>query len=248
MDTMRILGHRGASADAPENTLRAFQLALAQGADGVELDVRLCASGEVVVFHDASLDRLVGRPGRVADTPWSTLRTLEVRTGNGTAPIPLLSEVLEALPRTAFINVELKGDAGWFRLATRVARLLLEGKHEPHVVVSSFQPLCLLALAARGPGLRRGYLLEPDEPFWLESGVVAPLVGRDAVHPADSSADARAPSPVACFRQRGCRLDRGRPGPRANPLGLGGRHPHHQPPRRAARSPFAGLSRGAQRS
>jgi glycerophosphoryl diester phosphodiesterase len=183
---MRILGHRGASADAPENTLRAFQLALAQGADGVELDVRLCASGEVVVFHDASLDRLVGRPGRVADTPWSTLRTLEVRTGNGTAPIPLLSEVLETLPRTAFINVELKGDAGWFHLATRVARLLLEGKHEPHVLVSSFQPLCLLALAARGPGLRRGYLLEPDQPFWLESGVVAPLVGRDAVHPADS--------------------------------------------------------------
>jgi glycerophosphoryl diester phosphodiesterase len=182
---MRILGHRGASADAPENTLRAFQLALAQGADGVELDVRLCASGEVVVFHDATLDRLVGQPGRVADTPWSTLRTLEVRTGNGTAPIPLLSEVLEAIPRTAFINVELKGDAGWFRLATRVARLLLEGKHEPHVVVSSFQPLCLLALAARGPGLRRGYLLEPDGPYWLESGIVAPLVGRDAVHPAD---------------------------------------------------------------
>ncbi|HEY1418228.1 MAG TPA: glycerophosphodiester phosphodiesterase family protein, partial [Myxococcaceae bacterium] len=57
---MRILGHRGASSDAPENTLTAFQLALDQGADGVELDARLCASGEVVVFHDEWLERLTG--------------------------------------------------------------------------------------------------------------------------------------------------------------------------------------------
>ena len=53
-DAVRILGHRGASSDAPENTLAAFQLALDQGADGVELDARLCGSGEVVVFHDAA--------------------------------------------------------------------------------------------------------------------------------------------------------------------------------------------------
>ena len=55
---MRILGHRGASQDAPENTLVAFTLALEQGADGVELDARLCASGEAVVFHDETLERL----------------------------------------------------------------------------------------------------------------------------------------------------------------------------------------------
>jgi glycerophosphoryl diester phosphodiesterase len=183
---VRILGHRGASLDAPENTLRAFQLALAQGADGVELDVRLCGSGEVVVFHDATLERLVGGSGQVAETPWSTLRTLSVKTPHGTGPIPLLREVLEILPRTAWINVELKADAAWFRLATRVGRMLLEGGHQQHVVVSSFQPLCLVALAARAPELRRGYLLEPNQPFWLESGVLAPLVGRDAVHPSDS--------------------------------------------------------------
>jgi glycerophosphoryl diester phosphodiesterase len=183
---MRILGHRGASADAPENTLPAFQLALAQGADGVELDARLCASGEVVVFHDETLERLLGRPGRVARTPWSTLRTLEVGGPGGRAPIPLLAEVLEVLPRTAFVNVELKADRGGLQLARRVARLLLEGHHEKHVVVSSFQPLCLLALAVCAPTLRRGYLLEPEYPWWLESGLVAPLVGRDAVHPEDS--------------------------------------------------------------
>ena len=183
---MRILGHRGASADAPENTLVSFELALAQGADGVELDARLCASGEVVVFHDATLERLTGRPGRVARTPWAMLSTLAVHGAQGTAPIPLLGEVLQALPPTAFINVELKADGAGLVLAKRVGRLLLEGGHAGHVVVSSFQPLCLLALAAFAPTLKRGYLLEPKQPYWLEAGLVAPLVGRDAVHPEDS--------------------------------------------------------------
>jgi len=183
---MRILGHRGASADAPENTLPAFRLALAQGADGVELDARLCASGEVVVFHDETLERLAGRTGQVVQTPWSTLRTLEVVTPQGRAPIPLLAEVLEALPRTAWVNVELKADSGWLRLAGRVARLLVEGGHQSHVVVSSFHPLCLLAFGARGPSVRRGYLLEPDRPAWLDSGPLALLAGRDAVHPGDA--------------------------------------------------------------
>ncbi|MGO9066959.1 MAG: glycerophosphodiester phosphodiesterase [Myxococcaceae bacterium] len=182
---MRILGHRGASADAPENTLPAFELALAEGADGVELDARLCASGEVVVFHDEALDRLTGRPGRVVQTPWSTLRTLEVRTAGGRARIPLLGEVLEALPRTAWVNVELKADSGWLRLAARVARLLVEGQHQPHVVVSSFQPLCLLALGAVAPSLRRGFLIEPGHPAWVESGPLALWAGRDAVHPSE---------------------------------------------------------------
>jgi len=118
---VRILGHRGASSDAPENTLAAFLLALAQGADGVELDARLCRSGEVVVFHDERLERLTGAPGRVADTSWADLSRLEVRSGpSGATParVPLLSEVLEALPRTAFINVELKSE-DWS--GTRVA-------------------------------------------------------------------------------------------------------------------------------
>ncbi len=182
---MRILGHRGASADAPENTLPAFELALAQGADGVELDVRLCASGEVVVFHDEALDRLAGRPGRVVQTPWSTLRTLAVSTASGRARIPLLQEVLEALPRTAWVNVELKADSGWLRLAVRVARLLVDGQHQSHVVVSSFHPASLLAVAAVAPSLRRGFLVEPGRPAWLESGPLALWAGRDAVHPSE---------------------------------------------------------------
>ena len=181
---MRILGHRGASQQAPENTLAAFELALREGADGVELDVRLCASGEAVVFHDETLERLTGRGGAVRDTPWSVLRTLQVGAAGGQAPIPLLSEVLERLPRTAWINVELKAERWSESRVAEVAGALLEGGgHAEHVVVSSFHPLCRLRLAVRYPGLRRGLLLDPDEPMAVQTGLFLPLLARDAVHP-----------------------------------------------------------------
>ena len=184
---MRILGHRGASSDAPENTLAAFQLALAQGADGVELDARLCGSGEVVVFHDERLERLTGARGRVADTAWAALARLEVRTGPaGSTPgrIPLLAEVLESLPRTAWVNVELKSE-DWTgtRVAEAAGALLEAGAHQDHVVVSSFDPRCLLRLALSHPRLRRGLLLDPDRPQLLQRHLTLPLLGRDAVHP-----------------------------------------------------------------
>ena len=72
---MLLLAHRGASADAPENTLTAFAEAARQGADGVELDVMLCASGELVVCHDEKLDRLAGLPWRVQATPLALVNT-----------------------------------------------------------------------------------------------------------------------------------------------------------------------------
>jgi glycerophosphoryl diester phosphodiesterase len=184
---VRILGHRGASSDAPENTLAAFRLALEQGADGVELDARLCGSGEVVVFHDERLERLTGGSGRVADTPWTELARMKVRAGPaGPSPgrIPLLSEVLEELPRSSFINVELKSE-DWpgTRVADAAGALLEAGRHEAHVVVSSFDARCLLRLALAYPRLRRGLLLDPDKPQLLQRHLALPLVGRDAVHP-----------------------------------------------------------------
>ena len=184
---MRILGHRGASSDAPENTLAAFRLALDQGADGVELDARLCRSGEVVVFHDERLERLTGASGRVADTSWADLARLEVRSSSpaaGPGRIPLLSEVLESLPRTAFVNVELKSeDWNGTRVADAAGALLEAGRHEAHVVVSSFDPRCLLRLALAHPRLRRGLLLDPDRSQLVQRHLTLPLLGRDAVHP-----------------------------------------------------------------
>ena len=63
---MLIWAHRGASTHAPENTIAAFERAIQDGADGIELDVRDAACGAIVVAHDPTLDRLAGRPGVVA--------------------------------------------------------------------------------------------------------------------------------------------------------------------------------------
>src|SRR3569833_2493211 len=77
-DRPLVYAHRGASAHAPENTLEAFLLAAQEGADGVELDAMCCGSGEVVVCHDAWLDRLAGRAVCVNATPLEALRELDV--------------------------------------------------------------------------------------------------------------------------------------------------------------------------
>ncbi len=127
-----VLGHRGASADAPENTLVAFLRAVEQRADGVELDVQRCATGELVVIHDEDTRRVSGEALRVAGAPLAALRALDVGGWRGDAfrgeRIPLLSEVLEALPE-AIVNVELKGrDPG---VAQATAEVLPDGRAEP---------------------------------------------------------------------------------------------------------------------
>ena len=184
---MKLLAHRGASRDAPENTLDAFEEALRQGADGLELDVMTCGSGELVVCHDEHLDRLAGLDWEVRWTGWERLRRADVGTRLGFAParIPLLDEVLEMIPRGEFrLNVELKcervEDDG---LSLKAAERVLAHGLEDQVVFSSFNPLCLLRLAGKWPHLKRGYLVEPERKVALQEKVLAPLCANFAIHP-----------------------------------------------------------------
>ncbi|MBZ4331389.1 glycerophosphodiester phosphodiesterase [Corallococcus coralloides] len=203
---MLLLAHRGASADAPENTLEAFAEAVRQGADGVELDAMVCGSGEVVVCHDERLERLAGQPWEVRATPWWKLSRADVGTRLGFAParIPLLEEVLDALPEHFLVNIELKcdrfDDGG---LAAGVARLLRERDLAGRVVVSSFNPLCLFRLAAVAPTLRRGFLIDPDRPWALQAYGLSPLVSSHSVHPFH---EACTPERVAAWNDAGLRV------------------------------------------
>lgn len=177
----RVWAHRGASAHAVENTVAAFELAKAHGADGVELDVMLCASGEVVVFHDDTLARLAGRAERIAAMPWSELSRIPLR---GTERIPLLADALRAcgdLP----VNVEIKsprlGGAG--ALPARVAQVVRAARAQERVLVSSFDPAALWQLHAAAAELPLAYLFEAKLPRALRSASAAALVGASAVHP-----------------------------------------------------------------
>jgi glycerophosphoryl diester phosphodiesterase len=106
-----ILAHRGAKAYAPENTLASFELAIAQGADGIELDVKLTADGQVVVIHDATVNRTTGASGRVKDMSLAELRLLDAGSffseNFKAEKIPTLEEVFETVGKRTFINVEL---------------------------------------------------------------------------------------------------------------------------------------------
>ena len=108
----QIWAHRGASHYAPENTLPAFELAVSQGADGVEFDVQLSADGAVVVIHDEQLERTTSGTGRVVDYTLAQLRGLDASAGwpgfDG-LQIPTLIDVLEVLaPSDLRLNIELK--------------------------------------------------------------------------------------------------------------------------------------------
>jgi glycerophosphoryl diester phosphodiesterase len=203
---MLLLAHRGASADAPENTLAAFQEAVAQGADGVELDAMVCGSGEVVVCHDEKLDRLAGLPWEVRTTSYWKLKGADVGSRLGFAPerIPLLEEVLDALPAHFLVNIELKCDhADDGGLSRKVAELVLRRKLEERVVLSSFNPLCLFRVAAVAPSLRRGFLIDPDKRWGPQAYVVTPLVSSHSVHPYSEQCT---PERVEEWRRKGLRV------------------------------------------
>lgn len=136
-----IIAHRGASAEAPENTLAAFVLAQARGADGIELDVQLSADGWPIVLHDGRMERTTNGQGHVKDFTVAQLQALDA--GQGQA-IPTLDEVFEAFGPTFLYNVELKTaalrDNG---LAAAVADRIQAHGVSRQTVVSSFNPLAV---------------------------------------------------------------------------------------------------------
>jgi len=175
-----VLGHRGASRDATENRLAAFRLAMAQGADGVELDVWRCRTGEVVVFHDQDAQRLAGSSLRIGRASLADLRRLDLGRGER---IPLLHEVLEALPG-AVLNVELKsGRVGDPRLASEVGRILREHGAEERVIVSSFDHLLLSAFRLLEPRIAVGLLFEKRRAWKMRLAVSRQLLPSAALHP-----------------------------------------------------------------
>ncbi|RQG93434.1 glycerophosphodiester phosphodiesterase [Natrarchaeobius chitinivorans] len=102
---MRLIAHRGFAATGPENTIAAVRSA-AERADAVEFDVRRCGSGELVVIHDETIDRVTGGVGAVADTSLAELQTHTVLESS--EHIPTLEEMLTVVPPDVEINLEMK--------------------------------------------------------------------------------------------------------------------------------------------
>jgi glycerophosphoryl diester phosphodiesterase len=180
---MLVIGHRGASAAHPENTLAAFQGAIDQGADGVELDVRRTADGALALCHDEVLP-----DGRAV---------VEVQQAELPPAVPVLAQALDVCRPLAVVNVEIKNwpadgdfDPGEQLAADVVA--LLEARDEladGRILVSSFHLPTIDRVRGLAPGLATGWLL------WLAEDL-GPLVdqaaaaGHVAVHPHHAFVDA----------------------------------------------------------
>ena len=160
-----VIGHRGAAASAPENTLAGLRRAKALGCAWVEFDVRLTADGVAVLCHDSRLDRTTDRSGPVAAQTLAAIRTSDA--GSWFAPtfagerVPALEEALLLCAQFDLgANIEIKADRGGeYAIAAAVAMTLRRlGERAPAVLVSSFLPSALAAFRALAPQVPRGIL------------------------------------------------------------------------------------------
>jgi glycerophosphoryl diester phosphodiesterase len=164
--------------------MKAFELALAEGADGVELDVRLDGDGRVVVLHDRTLERVSNGAERRDVESLGAAELARVNVGDGERT-PLLADVLAwSRERRARVNVELKQDVSrpW-ALLEGVARAVRDGgRAEELLVFSSFQPAFVGALAVRLSSYARAWLVHEKQRF-LKRAPGFRALGADGVHP-----------------------------------------------------------------
>ncbi|MBL6643801.1 MAG: glycerophosphodiester phosphodiesterase [Flavobacteriaceae bacterium] len=132
-----IIGHRGAKGHIAENTLPSISKAMALGVDGIEIDVFVCKTGELVVFHDKSLDRLTDGVGLIEELTLEEIQKLRVL---GKYKIPTLVEVLDLIEAKVFLNIELKGSKTAKPTDELLKKYFQQGDWRPeHIIISSFK-------------------------------------------------------------------------------------------------------------
>lgn len=154
---MQVFAHRGSSLDHPENTLEAFEAALAEGATGIETDLRLTRDEVLVLLHDPDLRRTGADRRRVADLTVSELARVRLRGGGG---VPLLADLWDLASKRVRLNLELKGRG----TGSALARFLAGRRWNPEqVLVTSSRSAELAAFRAQCPAV-------PAGPVWSRLG------------------------------------------------------------------------------
>ncbi|HEX4416245.1 MAG TPA: glycerophosphodiester phosphodiesterase [Kofleriaceae bacterium] len=175
----RVWAHRGDSAHAPENTMRAFDQARAAGADGIELDVRFDADHNVVVFHDDDLARLTGAPGRMEQLSAAERARLRI----GGEPVPLLAEVLAAFELEVDVEIKSLQVGRMGALVAATAKVIKDSGRADQILVSSFDPVALIQCHQRLPDVAIAYLFHAEQPLPLRRGWLGQWMGASLLHP-----------------------------------------------------------------
>jgi len=181
-----LVGHRGFPTKAPENTLASFRIAAEVPVDMVELDVHLSKDEQLIVIHDATLDRTTNGSGSVAEYTVQELKQFDAGSWFGEAfkaePIPTLGEVVAALPETMLINIEIKPEAvrdGNNGIQKRVGEFITELHLEHRIVVSSFHHGVLKLLKESFPEIHTGVLYAFPRDFGKKPSELAKRVGAE---------------------------------------------------------------------
>ncbi|MHA1652851.1 MAG: glycerophosphodiester phosphodiesterase [Candidatus Thorarchaeota archaeon] len=157
MRDVLVIGHRGAAAHAPENTLSSFETAWKMGADMVELDIQLTSDGEMVCVHDYDLERVCGVKQLVSETSLEEIRRLDAGDGSR---IPLLAEVLDFCRGKIGVNIEIKVPD----IEEQALNMVLERDMRDSVMFSSFFQQTLRHLRELDSFIQTGVLYsEPPE-------------------------------------------------------------------------------------
>jgi glycerophosphoryl diester phosphodiesterase len=168
-----IIGHRGAMAYAPENTIGSFRTALEMGAQMLEMDVHLSKDEEVIVIHEETVDKTSTGHGKVSDLTLEKLKTLELKNGEH---LPTLAEVLELFKGKCHFNVELKGSNVSIPAYEVVSRAGLISD----VLFSSFNGTQLLEIKMKDEVPRIALLCKDKKTHML---AIARRLKAEAVHP-----------------------------------------------------------------
>ncbi|MBA4171035.1 MAG: hypothetical protein H0X68_11600 [Chloroflexi bacterium] len=169
-----VVAHRGASKQAPENTMEAFRLGVEAGADAIELDVHLTVDGELAVIHDDTLDRTTDRTGAVVERTMDEIREADagaafIRPDDSGFPfagrgltVPTLPEVLEWLPDEVGLVIEIKARAAADAVVASVRSHSV--RSSGRLVVISFDEHAIERVRELDREIRTGYLLVPTQP------------------------------------------------------------------------------------
>ena len=152
----KIVGHKGASGYAPENTLISFRTAITIGCNRVELDVRLTKDKQVVVFHDDEVSKLTNGVGFVSEMTLAELKKLDCEQDE---KIPTLQEVIDVCKDKIDLQIELKADG----TPEAVNELILKNDIQDQVVITSFQDYLLKEIKQLSPNLKVGLLFKTNE-------------------------------------------------------------------------------------
>lgn len=190
---MQLIGHRGARFEAPENTLAGFRHAIGLGLTAVEFDVRMSRDGELVVIHDATVDRTTDGTGDVSAFALAGLQALDARVAFPDWPepcrIPTLADVLDVADGLLSLLIEIKRDDDPARLEAIAAGIVAEVHDrglEDRAVITSFDLVTLEILQRTAPELRIGLIGDWDTRAFIDDALRLGAFQGDARHATSS--------------------------------------------------------------